>query len=566
MEYEQFDRRLARECAKAFSQSTGLGCTLSDKTGRAFDEYGYGCESCGMCAAAGASHDRCVQAHIYGMTEAERFGGKYIYFCPMGLTCFVSPILGEGGAEAKITVGPFIMVEKQDFIACELTENVRLTEAQKQAAVQVLENIPFVPTERVTQLSVLLFMAVGFMNNVSAENRMMESGHSEELQGQITSYILELKQEEAPPPYPFEKEHVLLQCVARKDRDGARRLLNELLGAILFVDGGDMELVKSRTAIENGADAEHTMRLSHEYRYRIGAFTTIDSLCLWLAGVVNHFMDDLFRFSDAKHANIIHRCTQYISANYKERITLEDTARMVYLSPAYLSRIFKQETGVTVRLLYLESFNTTEKPEQWASQLLESLNPPANTVMLAVASHDGNLVVVVSPNSDEWLRSQSTVDQLSEAASKPLLDQQAGQGPNWSQSAIDMMDAIASAKSTATTHAVSSVSIIVMIIVFVVLIVVVLVMIFMRRKREVSEGSKQTEEVGKTRNDDAMQLDNADDDLDVTAMAPEETSEQPEGKEAQEPNPTSEASGMPAPRRGRHAAAPHDDERFKRPN
>ena len=357
MEYEQFDRRLARECAKAFSQSTGLGCTLSDKTGRAFDEYGYGCDSCGMCAAAGASHDRCVQAHIYGMTEAERFGGKYIYFCPMGLTCFVSPILGEGGAEAKITVGPFIMVEKQDFIACELTENVRLTEAQKQAAVQVLENIPFVPTERVTQLSVLLFMAVGFMNNVSAENRMMESGHSEELQGQITSYILELKQEEAPPPYPFEKEHVLLQCVARKDRDGARRLLNELLGAILFVDGGDMELVKSRlyellvlisrTAIENGADAEHTMRLSHEYRYRIGAFTTIDSLCLWLAGVVNHFMDDLFRFSDAKHANIIHRCTQYISVNYKERITLEDTARMVYLSPAYLSRIFKQETGVT---------------------------------------------------------------------------------------------------------------------------------------------------------------------------------------------------------------------------
>ena len=44
------------------------------------------------------------------MTEAERFGGKYIYFCPMGLTCFVSPILGEGGAEAKLTVGPFITV------------------------------------------------------------------------------------------------------------------------------------------------------------------------------------------------------------------------------------------------------------------------------------------------------------------------------------------------------------------------------------------------------------------------------------------------------------------------
>lgn len=357
MEYEQFDRRLAQECAKAFSRSTGLGCTLSDKSGNAFAEYGYGCESCGMCAAAGASRERCIQAHVYGMAEAERFGGRYIYFCPMGLTFFVSPILGEGGAEAKITVGPFIMVEKQDFIACELTETVRLTEAQRQTAVQVLEDIPFVPTDRVTQLSVLLFMAVGFMNNVSAENRMLASGHSEELQGQITSYILELKQENVPPPYPFEKERALLQCVARKDRDGASRILNELLGAILFVNGGDMELVKSRlyellvlisrTAIENGADAEHTMQLIHQHRSRIAAFTTIDSLCLWLSGVVNHFMDDLFRFSEAKHANLIHRCTQYIGAHYKERITLEDTARMVYLSPAYLSRIFKQETGVT---------------------------------------------------------------------------------------------------------------------------------------------------------------------------------------------------------------------------
>ena len=173
MEYEQFDRRLARECAKAFSQSTGLGCTLSDKTGRAFDEYGYGCESCGMCAAAGASHDRCVQAHIYGMTEAERFGGKYIYFCPKGLTCFVSPILSEDGAQAKITVGPFIMVERQDFIDCELIENARLTGETLERAIAVVEEVPLAPPERVNQLSTLLFMAVGFLNNVSAENRLL---------------------------------------------------------------------------------------------------------------------------------------------------------------------------------------------------------------------------------------------------------------------------------------------------------------------------------------------------------------------------------------------------------
>ena len=38
--------------------------------------------------------------------------------------------------------------------------------------------------------------------------------------------------------------------------------------------------------------------------------------------------------------------TQYIGENYSQKITLEGLAKMVYLSPAYLSRVFKQETGM----------------------------------------------------------------------------------------------------------------------------------------------------------------------------------------------------------------------------
>ena len=83
---------------------------------------GYGCQSCELCAALHSEKTYCVQSQNYGMTEAERFGGKYIYYCPKGLTCFVSPILGEIKSAAKITVGPFLMVEKQDYIDCDLIE------------------------------------------------------------------------------------------------------------------------------------------------------------------------------------------------------------------------------------------------------------------------------------------------------------------------------------------------------------------------------------------------------------------------------------------------------------
>ena len=107
----------------------------------------------------------------------------------------------------------------------------------------------------------------------------------------------------------------------------------------------------------------------------------------------------------------------------------------------------KQETGVTVHLLYLASFNTEEKPAKWASALLESLDPKPNTVLLAVASNDGNLVVAVSSNSEEWLKKKSTVDALSDAAQKPLMESD----PDWAKSATDMMNQISVQKKTSTS-------------------------------------------------------------------------------------------------------------------
>ena len=68
---------------------------------------------------------------------------------------------GRGRRRGENHGRPVHYGRKTGFYRLRADGNVRLTEAQKQAAVQVLENIPFVPTERVTQLSVLLFMAVG---------------------------------------------------------------------------------------------------------------------------------------------------------------------------------------------------------------------------------------------------------------------------------------------------------------------------------------------------------------------------------------------------------------------
>lgn len=351
---ESFDLALARECASAFSDVTGLGCTISDVQGKILEEYGYGCNTCALCAAAGKPKTNCVQAHRYGMTEAERFGGKYIYYCPMGLTCFVSPILGEVSSAAKITVGPFLMVERQDFIDCELSDLQRTAPLAYAQATEIAGRIPVVQTAQVNRLSTLLFMSVGFMNNVSAAARMRDTQASDAIQGQITSYIMQVKEGDAPP-YPMETEKALLRSIAATQRKEAQKLLNELLGHILFASGRNFELVKTRVyellvmvgraVIDAGASPEYSLRLTADCRKKVEQMRNVEDLCLWLSDVTNAFMDSVFQYADARHADAIHRCTQYIETHYYEKISLEQMASMAFLSPTYLSRIFKQETG-----------------------------------------------------------------------------------------------------------------------------------------------------------------------------------------------------------------------------
>lgn len=141
----------------------------------------------------------------------------------------------------------------------------------------------------------------------------------------------------------------------------------------------------------------------------------------------------------------------------------------------------RESTGVSVRLMYLPSFGTEDQPEQWAASVLESMDPERNTVMLAVASGDGNLVVAVSSNSDEWLRRQQTVEELSDAAAQPLQEQST---PDWAGAATAMMDELVKAKQTSTSSSSVMIGVLVLAGVLAALVAVIVVTAVIRSRRK----------------------------------------------------------------------------------
>ena len=80
-------------CAQTYSMSTGILVMLINSKGEVLystDEEG--CSFCRKSSRLMGDRLNCKQAHIYGSYQAERFGGKYVFFCKLGLTHWVSPV------------------------------------------------------------------------------------------------------------------------------------------------------------------------------------------------------------------------------------------------------------------------------------------------------------------------------------------------------------------------------------------------------------------------------------------------------------------------------------------
>lgn len=87
-------------------------------------------------------------------------------------------------------------------------------------------------------------------------------------------------------------------------------------------------------------------------------------------------------FVDSEKTNIVNAILQYLSQNYMKQISLYRIAHNMYLSPVYISKIFKEETGESP-INHLIRIRLTK-----ANELLSTSNLPIKTVARNVGYDD----------------------------------------------------------------------------------------------------------------------------------------------------------------------------------
>ena len=342
---------------KNFYNATGIDCSfLNDEGATLFTSSSCQnrCDICNYIPNITNNDFDCKNVHAYGLVQSERFGGRYIYFCPVGFTWFISPVANSDKIIGALLGGPLLMFEKQEFLEFDILQKNKPQKLNYDKIVKCLENIPEVSPERVNSLSEILLYTSSYIL-YDEKNIAKEKSEASEQQSEINEYLkaIKLVDESESPAYPLTKENELMSAITDGDKQEASRLLNEILGYIFFTCGGSFEIIRarvlelvvllSRAALAGGAESEQIFGLNYKYITEINKFKNVDELCFWLTEIMKKFMNNMFRFNEVQHVDVIYKAVEYIRRNYMKKISLDDVALNVYLSPSYFSKIFKNE-------------------------------------------------------------------------------------------------------------------------------------------------------------------------------------------------------------------------------
>lgn len=359
----------AMAVARRYVLATGVACRVLDRDGAILWPEGAEARGCGVCARVRARDPDfpmpCGDIHRYGVYQAERFGGKYMYFCPPSLLHWAVPVNSTGERVASLIGGPVLLLDPEELIGDELAALGPLDDGARADLRAYLATLPLVePAKATAYAEVLQGLAAGL------GMRAIQGAVQDSLGGEWDPGIgpeygedgsdalfhpFEFGGREAS--YPLEKESDLLDSVARGDHETARRLMNDLLGHIFFSSGKRIDAVRarvqelavllSRAALEGGASQEEIFGLNNTYLTRLKDIGTFEDMAFLLARITRRFADCVFDLRPSRHADVLHKAIRYFDAHYREPIGLESAAAHVYLSPSYFGKLFKQEMRVS---------------------------------------------------------------------------------------------------------------------------------------------------------------------------------------------------------------------------
>lgn len=357
--YSLIPAQRLQEVLKTLQAFTGISIQLIDHDGTLLLSYGKVTGYCSILKKNVFTAGECFALHLKAGQRAQKIGQAYIFSCHANLNHIAFPLINREELLGSVIIGPFLMDEPDSTLISGIAEKYRLSPALSLELYDELSGVPMVTPDRAGQLQKLMDHLLSPLIP-SERATLMQNREKAYQQAKINETIQVYKEQQLQPSLIFfhRKEKELLSKVRTGSMQEVKGLLNELIGYVLFSEGGKLEVMRiraielttllSRVAMDGGANADSIYRLNGKFLTLINQEQDLDELCMLLQEVAEGFMSAMFYEKD-KGNSYIRKALRFIADNYFEHLELAAVADFVQLSPSYFSSLFRQVVGMNFR-------------------------------------------------------------------------------------------------------------------------------------------------------------------------------------------------------------------------
>lgn len=293
-----------------------------------------------------------LQTNAYSLQEAIRWGEPFVFYPSNGIVRWVVALVDQrqlhGGLLGGEVLAPNADVHETigQLIGRGMTPR---------SARSLLTHLPVWPAARIKQAAVFLqeaFYRISGWNPV-----LLEENRIKTLQQRQISEAMDTQKKSGQTGYPIDKERMLLSLIRAGDQNGARKVLNEMLGAMYLFSpklavlrARAIELMGylTRAAVEDSPLLEPLIERNHQWMQKLIKAPDFETLSHVLMQALDDFMHGIY----ARGFNCYHphvgRVLDYIAFHYCEQLSLKQIADKLGVSVSRVAHLVKQHTGKTV--------------------------------------------------------------------------------------------------------------------------------------------------------------------------------------------------------------------------
>ncbi len=218
-----------------------------------------------------------------------------------------------------------------------------------------LARMPAWPSAQIRKAA--LFLQETFYQISGWKPALLRENATKALQQRQISAAIEEQRKSGQTGYPVDKERMLLSLIKVGDRNGARRMLNEMLAA-MFLFSPRLPLLRARAiemmgyltraAVEDSHLMEPLIERNHQWMQKLIRAADFETLSHVLMQALDDFMDGIYAHGFNCYNSKAGRALDYISQHYTEDISLGDIAEEMGLSTFRVSHLVKASTGRSV--------------------------------------------------------------------------------------------------------------------------------------------------------------------------------------------------------------------------